>query len=331
MLKVGVLGVGHLGRIHVKCALLVPNIELVGFFDPDDNNATKVIEGYGIKRFDSIDELLDAVDAVDIVTPTITHFELAQKAITKGKHVFIEKPITEKPEQARVLLDLMKKYDVKVQVGHVERFNPAMLALKEQDLNPMFIEVHRLAIFNPRGTDVSVVLDLMIHDLDIILNIVNSPIKHVSATGVAVVSHTADLSNARVEFENGCVANITASRLSMKQMRKVRLFQNNGYISLDFLDKKAEIISLHDVNEKENLGDSPVLEIETQKGRKLIKMDNPKVEPVNAIQLELHTFVESILENKTPKVTLEDGYKALDLAYQISEIVEQKNKNFVAN
>lgn len=330
MLKIGVLGVGHLGRIHVKCILLVPNLELVGFFDPDDRNASIIINEYGIKRFDSLEALLTAVDAVDIVTPTTTHFELAQKAVIRGKHVFIEKPITERPEQAKILLELMKEYDVKVQVGHVERFNPAMLALKEKDLNPMFIEVHRLATFNPRGTDVSVVLDLMIHDLDIILNIVNSPVKHVSATGVAVVSHTADLSNARVEFENGCVANITASRLSMKQMRKVRLFQNNGYISLDFLDKKAEIISLHDVNEKDKLGDSPLLEIDTQKGRKLIKMDMPKVEPVNAIQLELDTFVECILNNKTPKVTLEDGYKALNLAYQISEIIEQRNNDFTA-
>lgn len=329
MLKIGVLGVGHLGRIHVKCINLVPNLELVGFFDPNDANAAKITAAYKIQRFDSVDKLLDAVDAVDIVTPTITHFELAKQAISKGKHVFIEKPITEKPEQAKALLELVKEHQVKVQVGHVERFNPAMLALKEENLNPMFIEVHRLATFNPRGTDVSVVLDLMIHDLDIILNIVKSPVKHVHATGVAVVSYTADLSNARIEFENGCVANVTASRLSMKQMRKVRLFQNDGYISLDFLDKKAEIISLHDISEKEKLGDIPVLEIETAKGQKLIKMDMPKVEPVNAIQMELATFTESVLNNKTPKVTLEDGYRALDLAYQISEIIEQKNKEFI--
>lgn len=329
MLKIGVLGVGHLGKIHVKCINLVPDLELVGFFDPNDENAARITKEYKIQRFDSVEELLDAVDAVDIVTPTTTHFELAKKAISKGKHVFIEKPITEKPEQAKALLELMKVHQVKVQVGHVERFNPAMLALKEEDLNPMFIEVHRLATFNPRGTDVSVVLDLMIHDLDIILNIVKSPVKNVQATGVAVVSPTADLSNARIEFENGCVANVTASRLSMKQMRKVRLFQNDGYISLDFLDKKAEIISLHDISEKEKLGDIPVLEIETAKGRKLIKMDMPKIESVNAIQMELATFTESVLNNKTPKVTLEDGYRALDLAYQISEIIEQKNKAFI--
>lgn len=331
MLKIGVLGVGHLGKIHVKCINLVPNLELIGFFDPNNANAEKVIKEYGIKRFESVDELLNEVDAVDIVTPTTTHFDLAQQAISKGKHVFIEKPITERPEQAKALLDLVQQHQVKVQVGHVERFNPAMLALNGDELNPMFIEVHRLANFNPRGTDVSVVLDLMIHDLDIILSIVKSPVKSVHATGVAVVSHTADLSNARIEFENGCVANVTASRLSMKQMRKVRLFQSDGYISLDFLDKKAEIISLHDISEKENLGDIPMMEIETQKGRKLIQMNMPKVEPVNSIQMELATFAESILSNETPKVTLEDGYRALRLAYQISEIIEQKNKEFVVN
>lgn len=331
MLKIGVLGVGHLGKIHVKCINLVPNLELIGFFDPNNANAEKVIKEYGIKRFESVDKLLNEVDAVDIVTPTTTHFDLAQQAISKGKHVFIEKPITERPEQAKALLDLVQQHQVKVQVGHVERFNPAMLALNGDELNPMFIEVHRLANFNPRGTDVSVVLDLMIHDLDIILSIVKSPVKSVHATGVAVVSHTADLSNARIEFENGCVANVTASRLSMKQMRKVRLFQSDGYISLDFLDKKAEIISLHDISEKENLGDIPMMEIETQKGRKLIQMNMPKVEPVNSIQMELATFAESILSNETPKVTLEDGYRALRLAYQISEIIEQKNKEFVVN
>ena len=330
MLKVGVLGVGHLGKIHVKCINLVPNMELIGFFDPNDANAERIVKNYGIKRFDTVDELLDAVEAVDIVTPTTMHFELAKKAISKGKHVFIEKPITEKPEQAKALLELVKQHNVKVQVGHVERFNPAMLALNEVSLNPMFIEVHRLAMFNPRGTDVSVVLDLMIHDLDIILNIVKSPVKNVHATGVAVVSDTADLSNARIEFENGCIANVTASRLSMKQMRKVRLFQNDGYISLDFLEKKAEIISLHDISEKEQLGDTPVLEIETAKGRKLIKMDMPKIEPVNAIQMELATFTNSVLNDETPKVTLEDGYRALDLAYQISKAIEEKNKEFVA-
>jgi predicted dehydrogenase len=329
MLKIGVLGVGHLGKIHVKCINLVDNLELVGFFDPNEENAKSVMEQSDIHRFESYDALLDAVDAVDIVTPTTTHFELAKKAIQKGKHVFIEKPITETPEQAKALLELMKKHQVKVQVGHVERFNPAMLALDEDKLNPMFIEVHRLATFNPRGTDVSVVLDLMIHDLDIILNLVKSPVKTVHATGVSVVSNTADLSNARIEFENGCVANVTASRLSLKQMRKVRLFQKDGYVSLDFLTKKAEIVRLYDIEEKESLGDMPVMELETAKGRKLIQMEMPEIKPVNAIEMELATFTESILNNTTPIVTLEDGYRALKLAYEISEQIEKKEDKFL--
>lgn len=329
MLKIGVLGVGHLGKIHVKCINLVNDLELIGFFDPNEENAKVAVQELGLHRFENIDDLLSAVDAVDIVTPTTTHFELAKNAIENGKHVFIEKPITETPEQAKILLELMQKHQVKVQVGHVERFNPAMLALDEATLNPMFIEVHRLATFNPRGTDVSVVLDLMIHDLDIILNLVKSPVKSVHATGVSVVSNTADLSNARIEFENGCIANVTASRLSLKQMRKVRLFQKDGYVSLDFLTKKAEIVRLYDIEEKENLGDTPVMELETAKGRKLIQMEMPEIKPVNAIEMELATFAESILNNTTPKVTLEDGYRALKLAYEISEQIEKREDKFL--
>ncbi|MFT5832831.1 MAG: putative dehydrogenase [Cognaticolwellia sp.] len=329
MLRIGVLGVGHLGKIHIKCINLVEDLELVGFFDPNEENAKSAMAQYNIHRFESFDALLDAVDAVDIVTPTVTHFELAKKAIKKGKHVFIEKPITETPTQAKELLELMQKHQVKVQVGHVERFNPAMLALDEASLNPMFIEVHRLATFNPRGTDVSVVLDLMIHDLDIILNLVKSPVKSVHATGVSVVSSTADLSNARIEFENGCIANVTASRLSLKQMRKVRLFQKDGYISLDFLTKKAEVVRLYDISEKENLGDKPVIEIDTEKGKKLLQMEIPEIKPVNSIEMELATFTESIINDTVPKVTLEDGYRALALAYEISAQITAREETFL--
>ncbi len=327
MLKIGVLGVGHLGKIHLKCINLVKSFELVGFYDPNDEYAAFVMKAYQIKRFETIEDLLAAVDVVDIVTPTTTHFQLAKQAIEQGKHVFIEKPITETPEQAKKLLDLTKIHGVKVQVGHVERFNPVMLALDNVSLNPMFIEVHRLATFNPRGTDVSVVLDLMIHDLDIILSLVKSPVKAVQATGVSVVSNTADLSNARIEFENGCVANVTASRLSMKQMRKVRLFQKDSYISLDFLSQKAEIIRLFDVEQKENFSELPTMEIETQKGRKLIQMEMPEIKPINAIEMELETFAQSILKDTTPKVTLNDGYQALKLAYQISREIELRDLN----
>ena len=233
-MKIGVLGTGHLGKIHLKCIQLIEGYDLVGFYDPDDNNATLAVKTYAVQRFQDINALIDAVDVIDIITPTVTHFELAKKAIEKGKHVFIEKPLTNTLEEAEILLELSKKHGVKIQVGHVERFNPAFLALGDTPLNPMFIEGHRLAMFNPRGTDVSVVLDLMIHDLDIVLSMVSSEVKQVSASGVAVVSDTPDICNARIEFENACVANLTASRISMKQMRKIRLFQKDAISVLIF-------------------------------------------------------------------------------------------------
>ena len=222
MLKIGLLGAGHLGKIHLKCIQMVDQYNLIGFYDPDDQNAKIAEETYGIKRWKDLDDLLESVDVIDIVTPTITHFELAKKAIQYGKHVFIEKPLTHTMNEAKELLQLSKDAGLKIQVGHVERFNPAFLALEGTPLNPMFIEAHRLALFNPRGTDVSVILDLMIHDLDLVLSLVDSEVKHISASGVSVVSNTPDISNARIEFENGAVANLTASRISMKQMRKLR-------------------------------------------------------------------------------------------------------------
>ena len=234
MLKIGVLGVGHLGKIHLKCIEMASaHYDLVGFLILDQFTRQKVVEAFGIPAFESAEELMDVVDVVDIVTPTVAHFDLASAAIRRGKHIFIEKPLTHTLEEAEELIRLSQEYGVKVQVGHVERFNPALMALEDMPLEPMFIEAHRLAQFNPRGTDVSVILDLMIHDLDIILSLVRSEVKFISASGVAVVSDTPDISNARIEFENGCVANLTASRISLKQMRKVRFFQKDAYISLD--------------------------------------------------------------------------------------------------
>ncbi len=324
MLKIGLLGAGHLGKIHLKCIRLTDQYELTGFYDPDDRNAKEVVESFGVKRWSNPDELIDAVDVVDIVTPTTTHFELAQKAILKGRHVFIEKPVTHTLEEAKTLLQLSRSEGVKIQVGHVERFNPAFLALQGTPLNPMFIEAHRLALFNPRGTDVSVILDLMIHDLDLALSLVNSEVKFISASGVTVVSDTPDISNARIEFENGAVANLTASRISMKQMRKLRLFQKDAYISLDFLEKNAQVIRIYDkaapdVPNRENL-----MELHTNNGVKLIHMEMPDIEPVNSIKLELESFARSILENKVPTVSIEDGYKALEVAYQIIDQIENR-------
>jgi len=325
MLKIGVLGTGHLGKIHLKCIQLASETyELVGFYDPDDRAAQQVIDTYQITRFRTPQELFAAVDVVDIVTPTTTHFEMAVQAIRAGKHFFIEKPITRTVEEAEELIKLAQEFKVKAQVGHVERFNPALLALEDMELDPMFIEAHRLAVFNPRGTDVSVILDLMIHDLDIVLSIVKSDVKFISASGVAVASETPDIANARIEFENGCVANLTASRISLKQMRKVRFFQKDAYISLDFLEKQAQIVRLYDQDSAHLPADANLMELETANGKKLIHVYMPEMEAVNAIKMELESFGQSILQNTTPKVPLEDGYKALKVAHDIVKEIEKR-------
>src|SRR6201994_3105058 len=244
MLKVGVFGVGHLGKFHLNNWKEIKAAELTGFYDPDDNIAAEVAIKYHLTRFTDPVQLMDACDVVDIVAPTPAHFSLCEKAIRKGKHVFVEKPLANSMAEARELVKLVHESNVKLQVGHVERFNPAFLAVQSIPLNPLFIEVHRLAQFNPRGTEVSVILDLMIHDIDIILSLVRSEVNNISASGVAVVSDTPDMANVRIEFNNGCVANLTSSRFSMKKMRKMRLFQKDAYIGIDFLNKKTEIIKL---------------------------------------------------------------------------------------
>ncbi len=290
----------------------------------DPKNAEKVSESLGVTAFKDIESLIDAVDIIDIVTPTTTHFYLAKRAIQKGKHLFIEKPITHTVEEAEQLLELTQKHGVKVQVGHVERFNPALLAIDAKELNPKFIEAHRLAIFNPRGTDVSVVLDLMIHDIDIILSVIKSEVVSIHANGVAVVSPTPDIANARLEFANGAVANITTSRISMKQMRKVRLFQKDAYISLDFLEKQAQVIRMFDKDDGAVAQLDNLMELQTADSTKYIHIDMPPIEPSNAIKMELETFADSIENNTRPKVSIEDGYNALKVAYGIIAEIEAK-------
>ena len=318
MLKIGVLGAGHLGKIHIKCIKEIKSYEFLGFFDPDKEISKAVEKEFAIKSFASIDELIDAVDAVDIVTPTVSHFECASAALRKSKHVFIEKPLTTSLNEAKSLIALAKEANVKVQVGHVERFNPAFLAALPYFNNPMFIETHRLAEFNPRGTDVPVILDLMIHDIDIILSVVKSGIKKISASGVSVVSDTPDIANARIEFDNGCVANLTASRISLKNMRKSRFFQRDAYISVDFLKKQCEIVRMANV---EGVTDplSIVIDLGDKKGKKQIFFEKPEIKSINAIKTELETFCDAIVNNSTPPVTILDGYNSLDLAYNIIE------------
>ena len=315
MLKAGVLGAGHLGKIHLKLLNQSEKYELVGFYDPVPENAAAVAKQFGYHLFDSVEALIEAVDVVDIVTPTLSHFDCAKQAIEKGKHVFIEKPITKSVSDAETLIALTKKHHVKGQVGHVERFNPAFTAVKSSIKDPMFIESHRLAEFNPRGTDVPVVLDLMIHDIDIILSVVDSPVKEVHASGVSVISETPDIANARIEFENGCVANLTASRISLKSMRKSRFFQRDAYIAVDFFEKATEVVKMKDAPELP--GDFDMILQNAEGIRKQIYFENPVVEPNNAILDELETFADAIKNDGTPIVTLEQGTEALRVAYLI--------------
>ena len=317
MLKAGVLGAGHLGKIHLRLLAQSKNYELVGFYDADEIHAQQIVKEFGYTYYNSITKLIEAVDVVDIVTPTFAHFETAKQAIEAGKHVFIEKPITNTVAEAEKLIALAKKHNVKGQVGHVERFNPAFTSVNAKIKNPMFIETHRLAEFNPRGTDVPVVLDLMIHDIDAILSVVDSEVQKVSANGVSVISETPDIANARIEFENGCVANLTASRISLKNMRKSRFFQKDAYISVDFFEKKCEVVKMKEA--PENPGDFDMILQNAEGVKKQIYFDNPNVGNNNAILDELDAFAIAINNNTTPIVSLEQAKKALEVAIAIIE------------
>ncbi|MEO6894797.1 MAG: Gfo/Idh/MocA family oxidoreductase [Ginsengibacter sp.] len=319
MLKVGVLGVGHLGKFHLNNWKEIEDVELIGFYDPSDLNAKEVAEKYGLKRFESADQLIEFCDAVDIVAPTTEHFEMCKKAILKSKHVFVEKPLANTMDEAKEIVKLVKEANIKFQVGHVERFNPALLEAKEHNLQPMFIEVHRLSQFNPRGTDVSVILDLMIHDIDIILSLVKSSVKNIFANGVNVLSETPDIANVRIEFDNGCVANLTSSRISMKKMRKMRLFQKDSYVGIDFLDKKTEIIKYKTPEDKNVFS----FDIETGHGKKTIAIASPVIKENNAIKMELESFKEAIDKNKSTVVSEIDGYRAMEVAHRILEKISR--------
>lgn len=324
MLKIGVFGTGHLGKFHLNNWKEIPDVELVGFYDPDDAVAKQICKDYNLQRFTDEDKLINACDAVDVVTPTQFHFSVCEKAIKKSKHVFVEKPMANTMEEAKTLVKLIHESKIKFQVGHVERFNPAFLAAKKLELKPMFIEVHRLAQFNPRGTEVSVILDLMIHDIDVVLSLVKSDVKTISASGVAVMTDTPDIANVRIEFNNGCVANLTSSRISMKKMRKVRLFQKDAYIGIDFLEKKTEVIQLKQPHDENVFS----FDIETPNGLKTIAIANPEVPEVNAIKKELEEFVAAIKNNSQPIVNEIDGYRAMEVAHQI---LQKINYNLIAS
>ena len=321
MLKIGVLGAGHLGKIHVNCIKQIDKYELVGFYDQDENTAKRVAADMGVANFSSIDTLIDAVDVFDIVTPTIAHFECASKAIAKGKNVFIEKPIVATVEEANALIELAKNAKVKVQVGHVERFNPAFISARPFINDPLFIEAHRLAMFNPRGCDVPVVLDLTVHDIDILLTIVNSPIKSLNANGVSIVSKTPDITTARIEFENGTIANLTTSRISLKNMRKFRIFQKDAYITMDFLEKKADVVKVSDVQGEPGPFDMTLTLADGSE--KIISVAELETNQTNAILTELESFHDAIINDTEPPVTIEDGVEVLKVAYLILDEINK--------
>jgi predicted dehydrogenase len=315
MLKVGVFGVGHLGKFHLNNWKEIEGTKLVGFFDPHNETAKEVSEQYGLKRFTDAEKLIDACDIIDVITPTDRHFEVCMQAVRKGKHVFVEKPMAATVKEGRDLVKMVREANVKLQVGHIERFNPAYLSIKKMALQPMFIEVHRLAQFNPRGTEVSVIMDLMIHDIDIILSIVKSDVKNIYASGVSVITDTPDIANVRIEFNNGCVANLTSSRISMKKMRKMRLFQKDAYIGVDFLEKKTEIIKLKQPEDTHVFS----FDIETRQGKKTIAIATPSIEPSNAMKDELTSFVDAIRNQQPVQVSEIDGLMAMEVGHRIME------------
>jgi predicted dehydrogenase len=315
VLKIGLFGVGHLGKFHLNNWLQINRASVVGFYDPNDAMADEVVKQYQLTRYTDVEKLMEDSDAIDIVAPTNLHYDLAAKALRLQKHVFVEKPLAATMEEARALVKLAKEARVKVQVGHVERFNPAYLTAMQYAQQPMFVEVHRLAQFNPRGTEVSVILDLMIHDIDILLSLVKSPVKNIYASGVAVMTDTPDIANVRIEFNNGCVANLTSSRISMKKMRKIRLFQKDAYIGIDLLARKTEIIKLKEPADTDVFS----FDLETPKGKKTIAIANPEIRDNNAIKMELEAFVQSVLSDKQTPVSEVDGFLAMEVAHQILE------------
>lgn len=324
MIKVGIFGVGYLGKIHLNNWLKMKDCTIIGFYDPNLENASIVKQEYNIQHFENEDELISLCDVIDIITPTQFHFYLCEKAIKKGKHIFVEKPICSTLEEAKKIIELVKEAKIKFQVGHIERFNPAFQSIQNFNINPRFIEVHRLAEFNPRGTEVSVVLDLMIHDIDIVLNIVKSDIKKIFANGVSVITDTTDIANVRIEFMNGAVANLTSSRISLKKMRKMRLFQKEAYISIDFLEKKSEVIKIKTDTDIDVLS----FDLDTLNGKKTIAIHQPKIKDTNAIYEELFSFIKAIKDN-TPTIVSEfDGYAALEVALEIIEKINV-DKSFI--
>jgi predicted dehydrogenase len=322
-LLIGVIGVGHLGKLHTKMFKEIDNCNLIGVFDANTEQAKTIANEFSTEAFNSLDELLSKVNAISIAATTSAHYELAKKCFENNVHVFVEKPITATIEQAEELVEIAKQKKLKFQVGHIERFNPGLISLDSYINEPRFIQTDRLSQFNPRGTDVAVVLDLMIHDIDIIMSLIKSNVKQIDANGVAVVSDHIDIANARIQFENGAVANVTASRISQKKMRKMRIFQKDHYISLDFITGVSEVYRLTPVDEPSDPNSISFGEIGIGEKKKRLIYEQPEHKEINALKYELQLFVDSVLNDKKIVVSGEDGLRAL----KVAEIIIQKIEN----
>ena len=321
IVRIGVVGVGHLGKFHVQQYQTIHNVDCVGIFDVDSKCAGGVSRAYNVKSYKNLDDLLSRCDAVSICTPTSTHYSVAKQALNLGCHVFIEKPITTNIAEAEKLILLSDNNKKMIQVGHIERFNPAFCAFNKESVRPEFIESHRLAPFNIRGTDVDVILDLMIHDIDILLQIIQSDINQINASGVSILSDTIDMANTRIEFANGCVANLTASRISQKQLRKFRIFEKNIYTNIDFLNPCVETYML---SNKQPEKDGSYIVV-NENSEKFILYDKPNIVSHNALKVELEAFIQSITNCINPAVSAKDGLAALQVAIQIRDQINSKN------
>ena len=307
MIRSAVIGVGYLGKFHAQKYAQLPDSELVAVCDTNLATARELATQLGTQAVNNIDALLPQVDALSIVVPTQQHYPIAKKCLLAGKHILLEKPMTTTVAQAHELVEIAHQQNVVFQIGHLERFNPAILALENVLETPMFIESHRVAPFNPRGADVNVILDLMIHDIDIILDIVDADVTHIDAKGVAVLSKDTDIANARLKFANGCVANVTASRAGMKSERKMRIFQHNAYISVDFQNKK---LGIHRKGKGEQF--PGIANIDSQE---------QVFEQGDALNAEIASFLSCIKEGGKPKVSGEAGMRALAAAIEITQLL----------
>lgn len=319
MIKIGVIGIGRLGSQHLERLLESDYFKVVGCFDMEPAKLQRIQEDYTIKCYSDVDELISKCDAVDILTPADSHFYYAEKAIRHGKHVFIDKPISNNFEEAKRLVELVREAGIKFQVGHIERFNPAFLALQHLEMNPMFIEAHRLSHFDAKRTADSVIFDVMIHDIDIVLSVVKANIRSINASGVSVLSDHIDIANARIEFDNGCVANLTASRTSVQKMRKMLFFQKDNHITLDFLHREAEMLNLSETAKHNSIP------LHTQQETKYLNSETMVLEEYDALKEELNSFAECLIFNTEPRVSALDGLKSLEVAHEILRKVGKTN------